>query len=48
VFRYVAKPSRAEKNAGCEATGRVRLRRDLTPEQRRFVLAELGRRGVRP
>lgn len=48
VFRYIAKPSRAEKNAGCDATGRVRLRRDLTPDQRRFVLAELERRGVRP
>ena len=47
-FLYCAKPSRSEKNAGCEATGRVRLRRDLTPEQRRFVLAELERRGVRP
>lgn len=48
-FRYVAKPSRAEKEAGLEGFEfpvMLRLKDDLTPEQVAFVTTELERRGL--
>ncbi len=46
-FFYTAKASRAERNAGLEGMPeRLKLRDDLTPEQRAWVLTELVASGV--
>jgi hypothetical protein len=47
-FFYCPKPSRRERNAGIEGMPRqmVKLRDDLTPEQRAWVLSELAAHGV--
>ncbi len=46
-FFYKVKASRHERDAGLEGMPTVKLRDDLTPEQRDFVLVELKRLGVR-
>jgi hypothetical protein len=50
VFRYVAKASRRERNAGCEGlpmgSQLMTMRPDLTDEERAMVIAELARCGV--
>lgn len=46
-FFYKVKASRHERDAGLEGMPTVKLRDDLTPEQRDFVLVELERLGVR-
>jgi predicted RNA-binding Zn-ribbon protein involved in translation (DUF1610 family) len=48
-FLYVAKASRAERDKGLENVEpkeEMRLRSDLTPEQREYVMAELAKAGV--
>jgi len=45
-FFYCAKASRSEREEGLDG-GRVKMRDDLTPEQREWVTAELVRCGVR-
>jgi hypothetical protein len=48
-FLYQAKASRSERSAGLgPQPARVKLRDDLTPEQRAWVLAELAAAGVAP
>ena len=44
---YCAKASRAERDAGLDGLQQVKLRNDLEPEQREWVMAELERCGVR-
>jgi hypothetical protein len=47
-FMYCAKASRADRDDGLEGMeARVKLRDDLTPEQREYVMAELKRHGVK-
>lgn len=46
-FFYVAKASRAERNAGLEGMeARYQLRNDLAPEQQAYVMGELQRLGI--
>jgi len=45
-FFYCAKSSRSERNKGLEGLALVKMREDLTEEQKAYVIAELKAAGV--